>query len=96
MINFIYSINITFMQQVDIENLKKFGQKVKELREKKSESLNKFVMSQDILTTATWSRIENGKFDFKLSTLLRVAYMLGIKVEDLLKSVDFDYNFIEY
>ena len=84
------------MQQVDIENLKKFGQKVKELREKKSESLNKFVMSQDILTTATWSRIENGKFDFKLSTLLRVAYMLGIKVEDLLKSVDFDYNFIEY
>ena len=84
------------MQQVDIENLKKFGQKVKELREKKSESLNKFVMSQDVLTTATWSRIENGKFDFKLSTLLRVAYMLGIKVEDLLKSVDFDYNFIEY
>ena len=84
------------MQQVDIENLKKFGQKVKELREEKSESLNKFVMSQDILTTATWSRIENGKFDFKLSTLLRVAYMLGIKVEDLLKSVEFDYNFIEY
>ena len=84
------------MQQVDIENLKKFGQKVKELREEKSESLNKFVMSQDVLTTATWSRIENGKFDFKLSTLLRVAYMLGIQVEDLLKFVEFDYNFIEY
>ena len=83
------------MQQVDIENLKKFGQKVKELREKKAESLNKFVMAQDILTTATWSRIENGKFDFKFSTLLRVAYMLGVKAEDLLKSVNFDYNFAE-
>lgn len=83
------------MQQTDEKNLKIFGQKIRELRIKQSKSLNKFVMNRGHITTATWSRIENGKFDFKFSTLIKVALMLGMKVDTLLKLMDFDYNYIE-
>lgn len=83
------------MQQVDKENLLLFARKVKTMRLKKSKSLNNFVFNSDYLTTATWSRIENGKFDLKLSTLLRVSQMLGVTVDKLLKDVDFNYNFNE-
>ena len=81
------------MQQVDKENLRKIGLKIKELRLSKSKSLNEFVLAKGFVTTATWSRVENGLFDLKFSTLLRIAYMLDLKVEDLLKEIDFDYNF---
>ena len=83
------------MQQVDKENLLLFARKVKTMRLKKSKSLNNFVFNSDYLTTATWSRIQNGKFDLKLSTLLRVSQMLGVTVDKLLKDVDFNYNFNE-
>lgn len=81
------------MQQSDKNNLKKFGQKVKSLRMKESKSLNEFVMKKGYLTTATWSRVENGLFDLKFSTLLRIAKMLDTDISELLKSCDFDYNF---
>ncbi len=81
------------MQQIDKENLTKIGLKIKELRLSKSKSLNEFVLAKGFVTTATWSRVENGLFDLKFSTLLRIAYMLDLKVEDLLKEIDFDYNF---
>ena len=83
------------MQQIDKENLTKIGLKIKEIRLSKSKSLNEFVLAKGFVTTATWSRVENGLFDLKFSTLLRIAYMLDLKVEDLLKEIDFDYNFAD-
>ena len=53
-------------------------------------------MKNSDTTTATWSRLENGKNDIKLSSLLRVAASLNISVCELLKDIDFDYNFEEY
>ncbi len=81
------------MQHVDKENAKLLGNKIKELRLKKSKSLNNFVLQRGYLTTATWSRIENGLYDMKLSTLLRVALMLETTPHDLLNSITLDYNF---
>ncbi|MBQ8458522.1 helix-turn-helix transcriptional regulator [bacterium] len=83
------------MQQQDIENLHKLGKKIKELRLEKSKSLNEFVLNKGYLTTATWSRIENGLFDIKFSTLLRIARMLDIRADELLKSINLDYNFTD-
>ena len=51
------------MQQIDKENLRKIGLKIKELRLSKSKSLNEFVLAKSFVTTATWSRVENGLFD---------------------------------
>lgn len=83
------------MQQIDKENLAKLSNKIKELRLKHPKSLNKFILNNGHLTTATWSRLENGINDFKFSTLLRVAYLLDLKIDELLKDIDFDYNFEE-
>jgi len=81
------------MQQVDAENLLNFGKKVKELRLENNKSLNEFVMTRGFLTTATWSRIENGLYDFKFSTLLRVAKMLETTPAQLLQAVNLNMNF---
>lgn len=86
---------ITYMQYVNKENLIKVGNRIKALRMLKNKSLNDFVMRRGYLTTATWSRVENGLFDFKFSTLLKISKMLDIDVSDLLKDCDFDYNFSE-
>ena len=61
----------------------------------KLKSLNRFIMERGILTTATWSRIENGKYDLKFSTLVKVAYLLETDVVDLLQQMNFDYDFID-
>ena len=87
------TINVTCMQYVDKENAKLLGKKIKELRLRKSKSLNNFVLQRGYLTTATWSRIENGLYDMKLSTLLRVALMLETTPHDLLNCITLDYNF---
>ncbi|MFI3300836.1 MAG: helix-turn-helix transcriptional regulator [Candidatus Gastranaerophilales bacterium] len=83
------------MQQLDEENLLKLSKKIKSLRMAKSKSLNKFVFDRGYLTTATWSRIENGKFDIKFSTLLRIARMLDLTVSELVSGVNFDYKFLD-
>ncbi len=83
------------MQQIDKENIKKLSKKIKKLRLAQSKSLNKFILSNGHLTTATWSRLENGINDYKFSTLLRVASLLNIKIDELLKDIDFNYNFTE-
>jgi len=83
------------MQQVERKNLKILGKRVKDLRIEKSKSLNEFVLSRGFLTTATWSRVENGLFDLKFSTLLKIAKMLDVDVAELLNGCDFDYNFDE-
>ncbi len=83
------------MQQVERKNLKILGKRVKDLRIEKSKSLNEFVLSRGFLTTATWSRVENGLFDLKFSTLLKIAKMLEVDVAELLNGCDFDYDFDE-
>ena len=83
------------MQQVERKNLKILGKRVKDLRIEKSKSLNEFVLSRGFLTTATWSRVENGLFDLKFSTLLKIAKMLEFDVAELLNGCDFDYDFDE-
>ncbi len=89
------NINITYMQQFDKENLLIFAKKIKVLRTAQSKSLNKFVFGKGLLTTATWSRIENGNVDLKFSTLLKVAKMLNITPDELLKDIKFNNNFPE-
>lgn len=74
-----FIINITYVQQVDRENIKKLSKKIKKLRLEKSKSLNKFVISNGYLTTATWSRLENGITDYKYSTLLRGLLFIEYK-----------------
>ena len=83
------------MKQDERKNLKILGKRVKDLRIEKSKSLNEFVLSRGFLTTATWSRVENGLFDLKFSTLLKIAKMLEVDVAELLNGCDFDYDFDE-
>ncbi len=83
------------MQQSDKNNSIKLGKRIKELRCKTSKSLNSFVMEYGGITTATWSRLENGKNDFKLSTLIKAAALLGITVSELVSDIDFDYSLEE-
>ena len=52
-------------------------------------------MNKGGTTTATWSRVENGKTDVKFSSLIKIASMFNITVDELLKDLDFDYTIIE-
>ena len=90
MINKNYSIIITYMQQVDKENLKNFGEMIRSIRIKKSPSLNKLAFSKDGVTSATLSRIENGLVDLKFSTLIRLVKTLDISLSELFK--DYEYK----
>lgn len=84
---------ITYMKQNINKNLKIFGERIKDIRKSKSESLNKIAFSRGGVTSATLSRIENGLVDFKFSTLLHLAHTLN---EPLIKLFEgFEYNEIE-
>ena len=83
------------MQQVDCKNSVILGKRIKKLRLKKDKSLNKFVMKHGGLTTASWSRLENGKFDAKFSTLVKAAGMLNITLSELFLNIDLDYTITE-
>ncbi len=95
MIYFYYNTIITLMQYHEKENSIKLGKRIKELRIQQCESLNAFVMSRGGLTTASWSRIENGKFDAKFSTIVKVAAMLNIPIEELLSGLSLNYTIEE-
>ena len=72
--------------------LSQAAMRIKTLRLQKSKSLNKFVFSKGNVTSATWSRVENALVDVKFSTLIQISAMLEIKIEELLKDIDFDYS----
>ena len=74
------------MQQADLENLKSFGELVRQMRIKKSQSLNKLAFSRYGVTSATLSRIENGQVDFKFSTLIRLSQTLDVSLVELLEN----------
>lgn len=83
------------MQQLKSQNLKILAKRIKELRLQKSNSLNKFVFSKGNVTSATWSRVENALVDVKFSTLIQISAMLDIKIDELLKNLNFNYSFEE-
>lgn len=80
------------MQQSKTKNLEKLAIRIKTLRLQKSKSLNKFVFSKGNVTSATWSRVENALVDVKFSTLIQISAMLEVKIDELLKDIDFDYS----
>ena len=51
-----------------------------------------FVFSKGNVTSATWSRVENALVDVKFSTLIQISAMLEVKLDELLKDIDFDYS----
>ena len=71
------------MQQED-NICKKFGERLKKLREAKNLSLNMLAYEND-LNKSTLSRIENGLVDPKLSTLNKIAESLEISLDELMK-----------
>lgn len=83
------------MQQNDEELLKLFGQRLKNIREMKNSSLNRFVFNNGFITTSTQSRIENGLVDFKFTTLVKIANALDISLCELFKDFDYKYEDIE-
>lgn len=88
--------NITCMQRIKNNNVKKIGQRIRELRKKMGLSINAIAMKYGGITVATWSRIENGQFnDIDFSKLVAISKALEIKVDELLKNVDIDYTIIE-
>lgn len=74
----------------DDKNLKAFGEHIRKLRMRKSNSLNEIAFTRGGVTSATLSRIENGLVDFKFSTLLKLSHTLDISIQELFK--DFVYS----
>lgn len=61
---------------------KKLGEKIKSLRKKKKLTLSSLCYKND-LEPSTVSRIEKAQVDAKLSTLIKIADALEIKINDL-------------
>lgn len=72
--------------------LQEFARILKEQRVKNFDSLNQFAFNSPHLTSATVSRIENATVDFKFTTLVKLAYALGLPISELLKDFNFDYG----
>jgi len=62
---------------------KKLGAKIKKLRKDKKLTLSSLCYKND-LEPSTVSRIEKAQVDAKLSTLLKIAKALDIKINDLI------------
>ena len=86
---------VIFMRNDEKIILQQFAKLLKELREKKYNSLNQFAFDSPHLTSATISRIENASVDFKFTTLVKLAYALDMSVSDLLKDFTFNYDDFE-
>lgn len=72
------------MQYETPETLKKFGLRLRKLRQDKGLSLNMFAYEND-LSKASVSKIERGIIDFRFSTLLQMANALEISLSELLE-----------
>jgi transcriptional regulator with XRE-family HTH domain len=71
------------MQYETPDTLKKFGLRLRKLRQDKGLSLNMFAYEND-LSKASVSKIERGIIDFRFSTLLQMANALEISLSELL------------
>lgn len=61
---------------------KKLGEKIKRLRKDKKLTLSSLCYKNG-LEPSTVSRVEKAQVDVKLSTLLKIAKALGVKINDL-------------
>ena len=80
------------MQEEDKVLLTQFGDRIKKIRQTKFNSLNNFAMDYSILSSATVSRIENAKSDFKFSTFIKLANAMNLEPAELLEGFSFKYN----
>ena len=71
----------------DEEFLKRLGMRVKEMRVSKGYSIDRLNLEGDGLNRSSISRIERGLTDPQLSTLKRIADVIGVKLIEL---VSFD------
>lgn len=72
------------MIQKDTTEIKrKFGEKVQQIRLMKDLTLRKVAQNCD-LDDSNISKIENGKFNVQLSTIIEIAKGLGVDAKDLL------------
>lgn len=82
-------------EKTNRQSINNLGKKIKELRVSQSKSLNSFVFEKTGLTTATWSRVENGLVDPKYTTLIKIASALNITLDQLFENIDVDYSIDE-
>ena len=66
---------------------KQFGQRVKELRESKKLSQEKFCQIADI-NQSNLSKIESGKKDVRLDTIYKIAKGLKVNIERLFDNIE--------
>ena len=71
------------MQYETLDTRKRFGERLRKLREKQDKSLNMFAYEND-LSKASVSKIERGIIDFRFSTLIQLANALGMPLSELL------------
>lgn len=62
--------------------LRKLGERIKSLRKQKKLTLSSLCYKND-LEPSTVSRVEKAQVDVKISTLVKIADALGIKINDL-------------
>jgi len=65
----------------------KIGQRIKQLRKQRGLTKEKLAFEND-LSKPTITRLERNEFDPKLSTLLKIANGLGVKITELLSCLD--------
>ena len=70
-----------------LELQKKFGENLQKLRNKRKMSLREMASKCD-LDDSRISKIENGKSNIQLSTLIELAKVLGVKPSELLDSIN--------
>jgi transcriptional regulator with XRE-family HTH domain len=68
-------------------NIKKLANKIKRLRRQHGLTREKLAFEND-LSKPTITRLERNEFDPKLSTLLKIAQGLDIKISELLSCLD--------
>jgi transcriptional regulator with XRE-family HTH domain len=69
-----------------VEECHKFGRRVRELREKAGLTLER-ASSEAEMDLAHWQKIEAGKVNVTLGTMMRVANALGTKLADFFPRV---------
>lgn|GEM_PF-1327071 len=76
------------LSQADKKVSKAFGNRVREIREKKGSSVYDLTgEDMPIKDRQHWQRIENGKKNINLTTVFKLAKALGVDAEELFKGV---------
>lgn len=77
------------ISQADKRALRAFGNRVRELRDKKRQTV--YDLTGDdmpIKSRQHWQGVESGKKNINLTTLFKIARSLEVKVKDLVEGLD--------